>query len=625
MNLPGGKKRLIALICISLLTVLLLVGRLYNMQVTNAAQYLAQTGRTIVRTTEVESIRGEIFDRYGRPLVQNSTGYNLEVDKVSLGEGDLNTLLLESVHLLDMRGEAYADNLPVSQAPYSYTIEVEAAGTMARRLRSTLDTLSLPVEATADELMEALFERYKIDSETLSAYEARAVAALRYEMEHMDYAISNPFLLASDVSIETVTRVAERRDLYQGLEMVAVAQRDYVDGTLAPHLLGWVGALSPEAYEARKDQGYAMDDEIGRDGVELAFEDYLRGEDGIRTIEQNILGTIVGVTDNVPAQPGDNIVLTLDSELQRVAQQSLEETIKSISDRGLLYNREGYDADAGAVVVMDVNNGEVLAAASYPGYDLSLFNEQYSLLAQDPALPTLNRAFAGVYEPGSTFKMLTAAAGLQAGVIDETTRITCTGRYEHFAPEYRPACWIFNDYGVTHGVQDVRAALENSCNIFFFETSRLLGIDRLNDYARLFGLGEEATLLKSVHDYITGEETVAVSPTVAVETGMDEAVHRAVVEGMLQVTEDGTASSVFASYAIPVAGKTGSAEVPGGSAHGVFTAFAPVDDPQIAIAIVVEHGAHGNSVAGVARDILEAYFATEQDQTAPVLPGSLIY
>lgn len=684
---PKRLRRLL-LMGLSVCLCLVLIVTLWQVQVTDSQTYVDQATSTVLRTSTVKAIRGEVFDRYGRPLIENRTCYNLYVDKTAMGDRSVNDLLLQAVRLLEAQQESYADNLPISSFPYDYTVDLnDTDSAKAKRLSKLITAMELTGEPTAGQTLQALADRYGISDEGMTQHEWRAVISLRYEMENLDYSLSNPFEIATDVSVQTVTKVAEYPELYQGLTMQADTVREYTDGTFAAHLLGWTGSIYKEEYEQLKEKGYAMNDKVGKSGVEKAFEDYLRGQDGKQAVEQNILGEVVGTRVTQEAVPGDNVVLTLDRDLQQVAQTSLAATIQSIAQKNQASGKPGYDADAGAVVVLDINSGELLASASYPSYNLSTFSQDYDQLYSDETKPMYNRAFQGTYEPGSTFKMLTAIAGLEEGVITTDTKITCTGIYEYFASSgYRPRCWIYNQYGTTHGTLTVKGAIEKSCNIFFFEVGRRLGIDRLDDYAKLFGFGQktgvelsESTgvlagretsfesgqswfegqtiqaaigqsdnlftplqlcnyiatianggtryqihLLKSVRDYITGEQTVTVQPTVMDQLEIDSEVLGTVVDGMRRVTEDGTASSVFSTYWIPVAGKTGSAEVPTGSANGVFVAFAPADDPQIAVAIVVEHGAHGNSVATVAKDIFDCYFSADIDQHQPLKSGNIL-
>jgi len=654
---------------------------LADLQVAHGEEYKQKSERTVLRTSTIKAIRGEILDRYGRPLVVNSESFNLYIDKVSLGQSDLNELIVRVSGLLDERGEKYVDPLPLNRTGVSYTVDIGGETGAAARVRQLAAELELEERPDAAALLSALRKKYKID-DGYTDVQARTIASIRWEMDNRDFSVTNPVNIASGVSIETVTRIKEQNEYYRGIDVVQEPVREYVDGTIAPHILGRIGSIYKDEYPALKEQGYAMNDLVGKDGAEKAFERYLRGTNGSRTVEQNAMGRIVGVAAEVDAVPGSNVLLTIDKDLQRVAQDSLERNILSIAEKGeKSRSKKGADANAGAVAVLDVSSAAVLAMASYPTYDLSRFNEDYGMLYNDPLSPMYNRALQGKYAPGSTFKMLTATAGLESGAITPDTKIRCTGRYERFASTgYRPRCWIFTDYGSTHGLINVRQAIEKSCNIFFFETGYRMGIDVLNEYGRKFGLGEytgielsgeskgvlagrqnsfekgeiwqggqtiqaaigqsdnmftplqlanyvatlvnggiryNVHLLSSARDYHTGEVVFEAVPDAVLDLGLSEETMEVVRDGMRKVTEDGTASSVFSTYPIAVGGKTGSAEVPDGSANGIFVCYAPIDDPKIAIAIVVEHGAHGNSVAPIARDIMDEYFAPDVED-API-------
>ncbi|MPM70799.1 Peptidoglycan D,D-transpeptidase MrdA [bioreactor metagenome] len=349
----------------------------------------------------------------------------------------------------------------------------------------------------------------------------------------------------------------------------------------------------------------------------------------------------------------------------------MQENIQIIAQNAARNHTAGFDAQSGSVAVLDIRNGDTLALASYPSFSLANFNQDYQELYEDPLKPMFDRALSGGYEPGSTFKMLTAVAGLETGAITKDTKVTCTGIYQYYAPSYTPKCWVYNDYGTTHGTLNVRQAIEKSCNIFFFETGRLTGIDALNRFAKMFGFGSytgielggeskgvlagrennekngkpwydgdtiqaaigqsdnlftplqlanyvatiangghhnQVHILKEAKDYKTGR-TIYKPELQSEDLGISPSTIDIVIDGMRKVTEDGTASSVFVNYPISVAGKTGTAQVSSGSSNGVFVAFAPADDPQIAIAIVIEHGAHGNWAANIAKDIMDVYFS----------------
>ncbi|MBR0277515.1 MAG: penicillin-binding protein 2, partial [Clostridia bacterium] len=383
-------------------------------------------------------------------------------------------------------------------------------------------------------------------------------------------------------------------------------------------------------------------------------------------IEQNIHGSTINVLETKSAVPGNNVALTIDLELQKIAEESLESTIKSISTRS-----ESYGASAGAVVVIDVNNGEILAIASYPTYNQNTFNEDYKTLYENEAKPMWNRAISGTYAPGSTFKMLTAVAALESGVISTSEKINDTGIYKYYESSgYSPVCWYFSDYGIGHGPQNVTQAIENSCNYYFYEVGRRMGIDNLAKYGKKFGLGEytgieltgeskgifaskeyrkkigsvwypgdtlQAAIGQSDHlftplqlaNYVAtlanGGTRYNVHIIKEVKSGTDSKVilsnqpeaidkvdisktnYDAIMNGMKAVSETGTASNVFASFEISVGGKTGTASVSKGTANALFVATAPLENPQIAIAIVVEHGGHGNYVAPIAKNIISYY------------------
>ncbi len=672
-----GKKnrRYIALIVLVIIGALLYAMRLFNLQIVNGEKYSKMADRRAYYTTPTKAIRGEILDRYGRPLVINRMGFSVKLDKTKLGNNDLNEVILSVLSLFEAEQKgSYLDKLPISsdEKP-SFLFDLNnAEDATYQKFLKFLQQKDISWSDEPKDILSALCTSYKIN-ENLPEKEKRKIVGVRYDMEQLGFSRSAPFTFFQDVDIEMVTKLRENNVEYPGIYIDEEAIREYVAGTTASHLLGTVGVIYKEEYPEYKEKGYQMDDTVGRDGVEKAFEEYLRGENGLRTIEQSLSDPLDVKISEKETVPGKNVVLTIDSRLQSVTEESLARTIQNIADKGTPGKRNGADADAGAAVVIEVKTGAILASASYPGFDLSTFLKDYNSLLQNPAKPLFNRSISGAYPPGSTFKMVTAVAALQEGIIDRNTTITDKGIYEYYAPSYRPRCWIYTDYGRTHGTINVEGAIKGSCNYFFYEMGRLLGIDRLNEYERAFGLGEytgievagenpgilagkdyrrennkspwqpadtiqaaigqadnqftpiqlanyiatltnggtryETHLLKEVRDSISGELVLEKEPKVMSTISMSLENYETVMNGMRSVTEDGTASNVFGTYPIKVGGKTGTAQAGGnGSAHGVFVAFAPFEDPEIAVAVVVEHGAHGNTVAPVAKDIFDAYF-----------------
>ena len=482
-----------------------------------------------------------------------------------------------------------------------------------------------------------------------------------FDMKLRGFSIYNPYTLAEDVSANVVAIVKENGDMLKGVKIVESSVRVYPHGTLAAHTLGSVGVIYQEEYEKLKDKDYSMDAIIGKQGVEFAFEEYLKGTDGIKGFEQTLDG-LSDVVTSKQAQKGDNVYLTIDFNVQNAMEKALESTITNLQ-------KSVSDCNAGSAVCIDVNSGEILAMASYPSYIPSEYNKKYNELIKNPANPVWNRAIGGAYEPGSTFKMVTGIASVEEGIIGPYDVILDEGVYKYYN-DYRPQCMEWK-YGKTHGYVDLAKALEHSCNYYFFDVGRKLGIEKLIEYEEKFGFGKKtgveiggevsgviaspeyrkklnstwhpgdvlqasigqsdnlitpiqlanyvATianggtrykphLLKYVKDSDSGELIKEQNKEVVENLNIDEETIKVIKQGMKRVADEGTASSVFGDFFIEVGGKTGTAEVSKGSNNGIFVAFAPYDNPKIAIAIVIEHGTGGYLAAPVAKAVFEEYF-----------------
>lgn len=655
--------RLAVLTFLSLTVLLLLTSALLGLQTAPQESPYVREERTVMRTQTLSASRGEIYDRNGVPLVTNRTVYAVCFDYFSWSNATRCTVIRDTLALLEQHGIPYEDELPVTMSPpYDYTCEPDSAS--ARRMTRFLQYNGLDESLPAAEAMQKLIQVYKMP-DSFTEEEIRRVIGVLFDMYIADFSYDNPFIVAEDVDMEIVSILSEQQAKYPGVTIELLSQRQY-ETSYAAHILGRTGLILAEDYEAFAAQGYPMDAVVGRDGVERAFESYLRGTDGERIIEMGVSGGIVRIISETPARSGGDVYLTLDIALQQAAEDSLEQRILELRD-------EGIEAGGGAAVVIDVETGDVLALASYPTYDLSTFNENYADLAADELTPMFNRAISGTYAPGSTFKIVTATAALSEGVITPETLINCEGIYTYFAPNYLYHCWIYRDYGRAHGPLTAAQALQESCNCFFYEAGRLTGIRTIAQYARQFGLGEytgieltgeargvvagpdsrdgswyagdtlQAAIGQSdnlftplqlanymatianggtrhaVHllDRVerTGETVFIQEPEIVSTLDFSDEIYDTILEGMLAVTEDGTASTVFSDYHISVLGKSGSAQVGTGRANGIFILAAPAENPEIAVAVVVEHGAAGNNAARIARDILTAYFG-EPDAAA---------
>lgn len=665
--------------------ILVVVARLYDLQIINGASYYQQSEKKLTRSVEVQAARGEILDRYGRELVTNRICYNISFDSVLFPEARKNELILELVELCIESGVEYVDTLPLEVGADGTVQLAESGDTAINRFERWCEAMEAdPSDPQA--VFELMADEYGVDP-GLTAQQIREVIGIRYELDLRSARIGlniSSYVFAEDIPTELVAVIKER-DM-PGVNIDTETVREY-ESSYAAHLLGVVGKIQRGDYEELKDKGYELDDTVGNSGVEKAFEEWLRGKNGRKIEERDTAGKVTGIIYEEEPVAGSNIVLTLDISLQEAAEKSLASRIaeiKALGEAGSSLGSE--DVAGGAVVVLDVNTFEILAAASYPTYSLESFYSDYSELANDATLPMYNRAFMGRYQPGSTFKMATAIAALETGAITVNTKITDRGIYTYYAPSYTPMCEIYLTQRGTHGTIDVIDALRVSCNYFFYEVGRLTGIEKMNEYAKLLGLGEptgveldesigilagkenreaagkvwnpgdtiqaaigqsdnlfsplqlacyvatianggtrrSAHILKSIKTYDYSDTIYEEQGEVLSVLGADENNLRAVQEGMLAVSTSGSASAVFRNYQVQVASKTGTAQTGSGSPHGVFVAYAPYDDPQIAVAVVVEHAGKGSRIGVIARDVMDAYFRTDQSLGAIIGDGELV-
>lgn len=655
------------------------IGRLGQWQLVDGETYAeeAVVSSSFIKLT---GARGEILDRNGEMLAGNRPVYNIIYNKLSWEEETRNETLLAAVKLLESIDVPWVDRLPIVIGKNGdYSFDTEKTNEIAVLKGESM--LDLPESASAADCMTALIERYGIQNTTDKA-DLRRVASVRYNMERSYFSRTTPYVLARDVSIEAVEVVSERAASMPGIETQVSQTRDYGDGTLAPHVVGTLGAISEEQYNAAAEagntysvanvSGYSYTDTVGQSGIEAVYESVLRGKNGKETIETDSTGEVISTTVTEPPEAGDSVWLTIDATVQRAANQALEEQITA---------KLTEDCVAGAAVVLDVNSGAVLACASYPNFDLSKYatdDEYLTALYADETQPLFNRSLNGIFTPGSIFKPLVALAALEEGVItDKDHPVDCDGAYHYYAPDYEPGC-----LGV-HGQLDVYSALSHSCNSFFFDVGRMLTIKRMHTYAELFSLGEKtgcelpesvgimsdpdeyterhngdqwydgltiqaaigqcddmftpielATycamianggtrykthFLEKVTDYdrvLTKEEP---EPEIVLQAEISEESFRIVREGMRQVCTEGTAASTFADFGVAVAGKTGTAETYEHSDNLTFIGYAPYDNPEIAVAVVIEYGGKGNAAKEVAKAIFEAYFFG--DTTADTAAG----
>lgn len=681
-------KRSVFVIVFLLVCVLIFAGRLFNLQVVNGDYYLEQSERRLSRSVTVKAPRGEILDRYGRPLVTNRSSFAVKIDAVSWKKADKNKVLLDLVKICSENGQAHLDSLPITAAePFQYTYQLEANAQNERTVVKYLRKNKWPEDSSAADLIKLICDDYDVPADATPA-ERRTLAGIYFEMEQRNFTSGNPFLFAEDVDVTLVTKIKERTRELPGVMIDVEPIREY-QTPYAAHILGRVDVIYKEEYEQLKQKGYRMDDIVGKDGMEKVLEDYLRGQDGTRAIETTTSGKVTNVLSSKNPILGKNCVLTLDIRLQEAAEKSLAAIVPKLREEGKTNSRwGGEDAKGASLVVLDVRNGDALAMASYPSFSLKDYKKNYNDLLHDPLRPMTNRAISGLYPPGSTFKMVSSIAGLESGTIAKNTKIEDLGVYRYYAPSYTPMCDVYKTYHRTHGYVNVEEALQVSCNYFFYEVGRLMGIDTLADYAKRLGFGQktgieipgESTgqvaspelkaekgeiwypgqtiaaaigqsdtlvtplqlanyvstlcnggvryqphLLKSVKNPLDNTTVYEQKPKALSTVDFNSKNVSTVLNGMQMVAMEsgGSAYSVFKDYPVKVGAKTGSAQAPGGS-HALFVAYAPADDPEIAIAIVVENGGQGSRIASVAKDVFDVYFSNDFDLDARQAENALL-
>ncbi len=466
---------------------------LMRQQLVNGDQYKSQAIKYTATSLGITAARGEIVDRYGRAIAQNRMGYSIMFNRAEMDRERWNDTIWKLTRILAEDGEEWIDNCPIVINESGYAGYIDGMESAIADMKAELNLQSY---ATAQNCLDTMYEEYELTNQSPEV--ARVIMGVRLNMELMEFSSSNPYIFAEDVSLETVEKVAENSELLKGVEIQVVPIREYTDGTIAPHLIGNTGPIFAEEYEELKAQGYSINATIGKFGIEKTYESYLKGTNGVRKVQRDDTGEIVYEEITRDATPGNTVVLTIDSKLQKVAQDSIGNLIHKISSTG--GPKSGIDADAGALVVMNVRTFEVLAAVTYPSFDLANYNEQYSAMLADKSAPLFNRVLNGTYAPGSTFKPAIALAGLQVGKDDPEHGINSSSTFAcvDSTPKGRAGYGEFTldkyqDFTLyclhEHGTCDVVEAIGVSCNIFFYATGYRLGITRMNDYCKQLGLG----------------------------------------------------------------------------------------------------------------------------------------
>ena len=634
---------------------------------------------TFTTWTRVKASRGNIMDTNGNLMVGNRASYDLTINHYVLLSADgTNNHLRRLIRRCQEENIEYLEHFPVSETrPFVYTLNEYSSARQGYFQKYLAYMGGLDSDITAPLLVEKLRQRYRIPADW-SDEEARLVIGLRYELELRNCVPSLAiFEILNDVSDQQLSAIDELN--IPGLNVEASTVREY-NTEYAAHILGFVGPMSPQQWEHYKTiDGYDMDAEVGQDGLEAAFEQYLHGVDGLREDVVTTDGTLISSRYLQEPKAGANIEVTIDLSLQAAAEDSLSALIAQLREKD--EGTDGSDAEGAAVVALDVKTGAVLVCASYPSYDLSTFFENYNNILEADYNPLYNRALNAAYPPGSTYKVSMVVAGIDSGTITAQTPIVDEGVFDKY-PGMSVSCLAWSNYGTTHGSIAAAEALQKSCNYFFYELGDRLTINTIDKTAKGFGLGELTGIeLPEEKGYRANPETraklhsgeeanfysgnkvlasigqddnrftpiqLAVYASTLANRGkryqatflnrvvsadyrsliaegekvllshmeISDEAYEAYTEGMYMVSHvpNGTAYGTFNNYPINVASKTGTAQtgIPDTSDNGAFICFAPIEDPQIAIAVYGEKAGGGSTMAAVAKSILDVYFDVDE-------------
>lgn len=476
-----NNRYLVIIVLVSLIS-FIFIAQLFNLQVINGKEYRERSEKRMLRTEGIVAARGEIYDRNGVVLATSKLSFDLEIYKVRIDTKRQNESIYKVIDILNSNGDKIYSTFPVNDELTGFSFATQEQENTWKKSNK------INQDYTFDQVIDYYIDRYELEGyDRISQIK---MIQIKYEGSTNGYSLFNSSVIAKDISEKTVAQIEENKSILYGFNVVNVPKRYYPYSSLAAHAIGYVSKIGSEEYKQKKDDGYTVNSVIGKAGVEETFESYLRGTNGVNKVEVDSEGNITSETITEEPIAGKSVTLTLDYRLQKVAEESLYNAIKGLND-GSLIGKVIPDANAGSVVVLDVKSGEVLAMANYPSYDINLFTSGISYsdwdsLINNPIRPMFNRAISGTYSPGSTYKMLVGLAGLKSGKITVSELYRDPGVYEY---GYHPKCWIYTQYGRTHGWINLAGAIKGSCNCYFYEVGRRIGIEEVVKTSKEFGLG----------------------------------------------------------------------------------------------------------------------------------------
>lgn len=476
---------LILYIIVGLISVVFIV-QLFNLQILNGKEYREQSEKRMLRTETVVASRGEITDRNGIVLASSKLSFDVDLYRVRVTTQEQNEALAKLINILVSNGDEIYSSFPINEELNDFSFENEDAE------KKWKEEMEIDENFSFEQTISYYIDKYDLSEYSHDRNTQIRMIQIKYEGNLNGYSLFNSVTVAKDISQESVAQIEEKKSELYGVNVVSVPKRYYPNGTLAAHIIGYVSKISDTEYAEKKEEGYTINSIIGKTGIEQAFEKYLKGKDGVVKAETDSQGNVSSESTTEEAVAGNSIALTIDYRLQKTAEESIENVIKKLQD-GTLVGKKVPEASAGSVVVLDIETGETLAMASFPSYNINdmvsgMSASELNKLFNDPLNPMYNRAISGTYAPGSTYKMLVGIAGLKANAITLDEKILDPGIYPY---GHKPKCWIYTQYHRTHGYVNLEGAIKGSCNCYFYEVGRRIGIDEIIKTTKLFGLGQK--------------------------------------------------------------------------------------------------------------------------------------
>lgn len=664
----NNARKYLVLSLIFALVCMIFAARLVNLQFNKEkTENLRAQSEFTTETEIIQALRGNICDRNGKVLVTTSYAYDIIFDYNNMPDNfvDFNRTILTVLNAInDTQNNAYrtSDLYPfVGEYPnLTYSSEALTEGTATyNALSKMLSDLEMK-GASAKELSDYFVKRWKFNqtdkngTPVYSNDEINKLLRIRYDMLRTQFSSVAPYCIASGVDISLVTYIKELGIV--GVSDRISSQRTYLYPGYASHILGRIGGINADNWEYYKALGYSMDDVVGVDGCEKQFEEYLRGTNGLKTITKNGEGEIVKEEITVEPIAGKDVWLTIDINIQIAAEDALKEY--------MLENKK----NSGASVALDPNTGEILAIASYPTYDLTTFSKDYSSLASNKHSPLINRAIGATYAPGSTFKIATALAALEGGVVTADTKLYCNHGYKYHGLNI--GCSNHNSYHTQY--LNVIEAITFSCNSYFIEAGfDKMDIDVMKAYCEALGFGQSTGIElpektgylayddenlsaydqassyigQSIHQFtplqvtsymstvanggtryatnllhsirtFSGNIIYKTEKTILSTVDISASTLNTIKTGMKSMVDNSISAkwNMYEKYGISemVCGKSGTAQIGNNKQNCWFTAFAPMENPQIVVTSIVEDGETGASVSAIDAAVIAAYLNKNQ-------------